>query len=752
MSSANCECDKEVRQLKTSLFKRGAGLFAALLLTGGASGLLTLGESGPVSGSDPGQPLPAAEGYQTVAENSRFVLAVDTAEGTVRLEDKSGTAWTSVPDGHREDPLAQGSTKLAMESLLQIEYADKIGNISSVNGKTASVNKDGLSCRKTTGGAVLTFSFPKEGFVIPLEFTLTEDALDVAILAGEIQETNDAYRLTSLSLLPYFGAAGSEEDGYLFVPDGSGALIEWNKTGGVLDDYSQYVYGREPATSKMQLDKLEETAYLPVFGLKKGETAFVGIITQGAGRAIVNASVSGKRCSYSNVYAQFIYRDSEMVKIEQKNQTVRVLEKTPAAAERYGVRYAFLSGEEANYTGMAHLYGSWLMRDFPSKKADAAAPLYMELPGGVMAQQSVLGFPIERVVPLTSYRDVEAITARMRELGAEDLTVHYRYWNKGGTGAAIPTGIEPEGRLGGKEAFRSMLDALRQEDTALYLDFNFTDLVKNRWGYQRGSDSVTSVRQNLALQFSYGINTLKALTTESYTLLRLPKIQKAAAKTAAAAATYDFTGIAAVTLGNTLYSDFSGKTVKRDTADREWAAVLASLKEAKGRQLLSAACGYALPYADVVTSTPIYTSGYPIQTAAVPFYQIALHEFVSMSTPSLNLMSDSRDGILKALEAGIGIQFQFVYRETEQPLTDSGIAGLSGSLFQPLAEEAAASYLEVRDILLQVAGRRVVSHTLLTNDVRETVFDNGVRILVNYGDQDYTDGTRTVAAGGYSVL
>ena len=401
---------------------------------------------------------------------------------------------------------------------------------------------------------------------------------------------------------------------------------------------------------------------------------------------------------------------------------------------------------------MAHLYGSWLMRDFPSKKADAAAPLYMELPGGVMAQQSVLGFPIERVVPLTSYRDVEAITARMRELGAEDLTVHYRYWNKGGTGAAIPTGIEPEGRLGGKGAFRSMLDALRQEDTALYLDFNFTDLVKNRWGYQRGSDSVTSVRQNLALQFSYGINTLKALTTESYTLLRLPKIQKAAAKTAAAAATYDFTGIAAVTLGNTLYSDFSGKTVKRDTADREWAAVLASLKEAKGRQLLSAACGYALPYADVVTSTPIYTSGYPIQTAAVPFYQIALHEFVSMSTPSLNLMSDSRDGILKALEAGIGIQFQFVYRETEQPLTDSGIAGLSGSLFQPLAEEAAASYLEVRDILLQVAGRRVVSHTLLTNDVRETVFDNGVRILVNYGDQDYTDGTRTVAAGGYSVL
>lgn len=53
----------------------------------------------------------------------------------------------------------------------------------------------------------------------------------------------------------------------------------------------------------------------------------MGILTDGAGRAAVNASVSGKRCSYSNVYAQFLYRDSEMVRIEQKNQTVRVLER-----------------------------------------------------------------------------------------------------------------------------------------------------------------------------------------------------------------------------------------------------------------------------------------------------------------------------------------------------------------------------------------------------------------------------------------
>ena len=123
--------------------------------------------------------------------------------------------------------LAQGSTKLAMESLLQIEYADKIGNISSVNGKTASVNKDGLSCRKTTGGAVLTFSFPKEGFVIPSSL-LSPRTPWMSPFWPEIQETNDAYRLTTLSLLPYFGRR-QREDGYLFVPDGSGASSSGTK-------------------------------------------------------------------------------------------------------------------------------------------------------------------------------------------------------------------------------------------------------------------------------------------------------------------------------------------------------------------------------------------------------------------------------------------------------------------------------------------------------------------------------------------
>ena len=70
--------------MKATIWKRGAGLFAALLLVGGASGLLTLGEAAETAArTEAGRPLEIREGYQTVAENAPFTLAVDTSEGAL---------------------------------------------------------------------------------------------------------------------------------------------------------------------------------------------------------------------------------------------------------------------------------------------------------------------------------------------------------------------------------------------------------------------------------------------------------------------------------------------------------------------------------------------------------------------------------------------------------------------------------------------------------------------------------------------
>ena len=69
-----------------------------------------------------------------------------------------------------------------------------------------------------------------------------------------------------------------------------------------------------------------------------------------------------------------------------------------------------------------------------------------------MAKEYILGFPVNRVVPLTSYEDAVTILTQLGEKGADQLLVDYQYWNKDGTGSAIQTDLKPEGRLGGAKS------------------------------------------------------------------------------------------------------------------------------------------------------------------------------------------------------------------------------------------------------------------------------------------------------------
>jgi len=71
-------------------------------------------------------------------------------------------------------------------------------------------------------------------FRAALEYTLDGDCLVVRVRAADLEYPKDVpgefggpvtYPLHAIRLLEYFGAAGAQAEGYIFVPDGSGALI-----------------------------------------------------------------------------------------------------------------------------------------------------------------------------------------------------------------------------------------------------------------------------------------------------------------------------------------------------------------------------------------------------------------------------------------------------------------------------------------------------------------------------------------------
>ena len=56
-------------------------------------------------------------------------------------------------------------------------------------------------------------------------------------------EYKEDYPIYYLSVLPYFGASGTTDEGFLFVPEGGGALIEFNNGKTSQNSYYSNVYG-----------------------------------------------------------------------------------------------------------------------------------------------------------------------------------------------------------------------------------------------------------------------------------------------------------------------------------------------------------------------------------------------------------------------------------------------------------------------------------------------------------------------------
>ncbi|MEG1875617.1 MAG: DUF5696 domain-containing protein, partial [Angelakisella sp.] len=400
---------------------------AAVLLA-----VLTVGMQGrhavPALAAD----VTAPQGFQTVAQTDALLLAVSEQDTNIAVTNKKdGSVWYAFPPDYGQDKKSTGLSKSRLGSLLVISYANRDTNITYADSNAGSVAKGGAVVSRLANGVRMGFSFPEADIFVPVELTLAGDALQARIITAEITQSNPAFVLTTLTLLPNFGAAGLADTGYSFVPDGCGALIAHNNQNSNVD-YSQYVYGRENAIVEKTSDAVAETARLPVFGAKKNSSAYLAVLRQGAPRAKLNAHIAGLSNSYNTVECEWIYQDCAVVDIGKKTyETTKVtmFEPEHTAAPLFEAAYYFLEGKDADYVGMAKRYRQYLTEEcgVQQKTAPGTAPFYLELLGGVKHLQTVWGIPMQRVSPLTTLEDIGTITGDLRGNGIQDMVVNYTY-------------------------------------------------------------------------------------------------------------------------------------------------------------------------------------------------------------------------------------------------------------------------------------------------------------------------------------
>lgn len=683
------------------------------------------------------------------AETDTLELFLEEEYGAFAVRSKAdGYTWYSHPPAWEDDEYAFGLQRMEMPAFLIVEYTLKSTGISDrVNSYTGSVLEETYAVTQVDKGFRIEFTFPDLSLTVPMEVTLSAEGLDVRVLTGEMKAEDEDVFVESITVLPYFGAGKAEEDGYLFVPDGSGALIYFDNGKYSAQEYASPVYGEEPtdATEQRYADLSAYKVSMPVFGIRNGDHACLAILQDGAELATVMAHTGRQVTGYANVYARYqIY--GKMLYSLADNEAM-IYEKNNPNLTDLRLSYRFLSGGEANYSGMARAYRKYLQDEgrLPQTALSQEA-CFVTLHGAVTKKVSYLGIVVDSIVPLTTVSEVEESIRRLKELGVDNVTVNYVDWNKQALRGNQVTKAAMPRKLGTLKE----LNALQGEGQTVYATLSSVLQHKKQDFFGRFTNLVSVISGSELKLSRYAVGLGRALEGKPYYLLTADRLDDRAEALAKAVKKNNLTHIGLTDMGSLLYNDYRSPVIKRNDTAVRLTEALSVMDEASTGLLLDHPNQYALAYATDVVNIPVGSSRQSLLDEDVPFYQLVLNGAVRYGTDMLNF-TDAKEGLLKALETGSMLHYEGFFRDTSV-IKGTDLAHLCNGSLSLFADTLAEQYAALTAAREAVTGSRLYAHEKVAENVYAAVYENGVRILVNYGDAAYVSAAgSTVPAGGYAV-
>lgn len=694
-----------------------------------------------------------AEEYSFVCENDEYALYAEEATGSFYVQHlDSGAQWWSNPPKRAEDRIAKGMQKMDLNSVLLLRLFDiPVRNETLANNFTGSVKKDGAVFSKLPNGFRMSYTLPNFKMTIPMEVMLQDDFVEISVLVDQVVEENPNALLASVSITPFFHAAGSDESGYMLVPDGSGALIYLNNKKQALGEYKQNVYGRDLAYNMAFVGNVEQPVNLPVFGMHKETSGYLAVISQGAAHAAINARMSGAKSTYNTAFAEFSLRTSDNYEIGQQNQ-IRMFDTGEPAGEKISVRYYLLPGENSDYNAMAQRYREHLTKEegLVSRMSDTS--LVLECYGAVRKQQSYLGFPYMKEIALTRFEDAIDILRTAQDAGVSGLALVFQRMTETSLSGVYQSKFKPADVLGGEKAFKVLRDYCEQNSILLAPVIDSLKFSKNSLLVNSYANATKTLPQQVAVQYTYRLGTGRVdYDRTANNLLRPAQLLKKTTGMVKSLDGYDLTSVAPLDLGKLLYSDFVRPRTARFESQQHFVQSMEMLNEAIPSLVFSAPNSYAFPYAALLCDVPQTSSQYDLCDVNVPFYQLSLSGLIPYASSSINLCANPTEAFLQTMENGSILKYSLI-EEDASILIDTELDTLLGVSRSDWLDDLIASTLEWQAVRMQT-GTRLVRHEIVTQHVRKALYENGQAVYVNYGEDDYPLATgQCVPAVGYLLV
>ena len=664
---------------------------------------------------------------QVIAQNSDLALHWDDNLKCILLENKNtGKIWSNIPMDKYESGEYISTLDISVQDmeLYQSEFFSSEELYESGN----------ISAEKIKDGIRITYNFKNAEISVPVEYTLRKDSLLMSVNGSKIQESGKKYRLVYISASPKLcSVLQPDEDAYLFVPEGNGALMY---TGINADGHRKSEFGLANVASHdtSSVTNPPESNGMRVFGIKDGQDAMLGIAEETPGAVGIYASAGDKKSDYSSIYPIYYFVDYDYFYGKATNAgAVRHL------SDRYqstvSVGFYPLENEKADYNGMAKRYREYLIETgyITENREVLKSPYAVTLLGGVMTTSSVLGIPVKTLKTMTDYKAAEGIVKDITELTGIKPVVRLKGYTETGINLGeIAGGYSFASELGSEKQRKAFESYCKENGIPLYYEFEMIRYSESGSGFSYSTDSAKTAILHPAEKSSINVPLRDSNADSVYRFLKRSELSKAVNKLQKMVTKKKLSGVSLESLGEIYYSDYSegvdyAVTSKIDTDTKNY---ITSLKKTKSNVAVSSAAFFAAGLVDTVFDAPLDISGEYQYDVEIPFYQLVFGGVTPLYSSAVNLTSVPEKKIMMAASTGTGLGFT-VIDEFQKEFMETAVEKLYSCEYGANKELVKSALDKYSKIYSEINNSKIKSYEILENNITRTVFENGVVVYAN---------------------
>ncbi len=664
-----------------------------------------------------------------VAENGNLALYLDKDQLIVKVLDKSnGYIWSSAASNEQLKGISLDWQRFG-KSLLTMDFIMPNGTVKRSPLKHGSAKAPQITMMPD--GFKARVNFFEAQINLDIVVKLLDDGIDVEIPDESIEYLGDNV-ISRLYVMPFFGASYSDDiPGYIFVPDGSGALIRYSKPKEYKSSFVGRIYGddysiKRPDDEQSLVPVVDvQQLSLPIFGIAHGfnRNAFLAIVESGEDYCEIEASPAGALTNFFWASPRFVYNDLYWQPMGTSEGFVAVQSKRNVVNAK--VVYKLLNKDNANYMGMAKKYKEILKSEgLLTKKIDDKKNIPLKI-DAIMAEQAK-GLIGNKTMTMTKLSDTQRWIDELSSSGIDNLVVSLVGFEKKGVSGHRLDSFGIDKSVGSDRELKELYDNLHERGNILALQkeimFGYNhQLNKNNALFHIDGGIVTKNEDKPLYDESIYLNAKQVSAYVNY-FKNLPYYKK---------------NIGLDSIGNILFSDYKkNKNLSREQTEGKMKEILSMAENNTNKLALEVPNVYGYKYADMVYNMPLASSHFTYESDSVPFLQILLSGYVECFSPYVNFSTNTVDDLLTFIDYNTYPSYVLT-EDYSNKFADTNLNYIYSSRYDDWKSYIVRNHKYVNDILSAVKGKEMVARKVLDDGISYVEYDNGKSIIINYTNSDY---------------